>query len=255
MNVVLASDLDGTLVRHDIVDSNNVESLNKLKSLGGMFIIATGRPYNGVYPLVNKYNLEVDYNILLNGALIIDKDKNIIVHKTIPFDVVFNISKFVMDLNPKLSFETGFKTYTLDSVHCNLPYDDKEIIFDINNISNDDISLVSMYFEDLSLEKIDDICRTINDLFGEYCVAYRNTSYIDVVPCGCSKGSAIEYVCSSMNIDYDNLYTIGDSFNDVSMFDITNNSFTFYDCENELKNYVSNVVSSVSQCIDDYIIG
>ena len=254
MKKILASDLDGTLVQDDIVPSYNVNSLYNFKNTGGMFIIATGRPYNGVSPLIKKYNLEVDYNVLLNGALIIDKFENIIHHKTIPFDIIENITYHTENFKPKLSFETGFTTYTLGNSHENLPYDKKETINSIDNIKNEDISLISMYFENTPLEIIDSITSSINTLFKSNCVAYRNTNYIDIVPLGCSKGNAIDYICSNIDINYSNLYTIGDSLNDISMFNITKNSFTFHNCEDTLKNHASNIVNSVSQCIEDYII-
>lgn len=254
MKKILASDLDGTLIQNDVVPNYNVYSLHNFKNSGGMFIIATGRPYNGVSELIEKYNLEVDYNVLLNGALIIDKFDNIIHHKTIPFDIIEEITYHVGDFNPKLSFETGFKTYTLGDSHENLPYDKKETIYSIDTLNNEKISLISMYFGNTPIEIIDKITNSINTLFNSYCVAYRNTNYIDIVPIGCSKGSAIDYIFSSMNMDYSNLYTIGDSLNDISMFDITKNSFTFHNSEGKLKEYVSNLVSSVSECIEDYII-
>ena len=254
MKKILASDLDGTLVQNDVIPNYNINSLCNFKNTGGIFIIATGRPYNGVSPLIEKYNLELDYNVLLNGALIIDKSENIIQHKTIPSNIIKYIASHVENHQPKLSFETGFKTYTLGDEHENLPYNEKEIINNIGIIDNKDISLISMYFENSSIETIDKITKSINTLFSNHCVAYRNTTYIDIVPVGCSKGNAIDYILSSMNLDYSNLYTIGDSLNDISMFDITKNSFTFYSSEDVLKDYVSNLVNSVSECIEEYII-
>ena len=254
MKKILASDLDGTLLKDNTVPNYNINSLNNLKNSGGIFIIATGRPFNGVNPLIQKYSLEVDYNILLNGALIIDNSNNIILHKTIPFDIIKKISQHTENYSPKISLETGFKTYTLGELHDNLPYDEKEIINDIATIKNKEISLVSMYFENTPIKTINEVSTSINTLFGSHCVAYRNTNYIDIVPIGCSKGNAIDYICSNINANYDNLYTIGDSLNDISMFNITKNSFTFHTSEDILKNYVSNLVNSVSQCIEDYII-
>lgn len=37
-----------------------------------LFVISAGRAYNDVKPLIENYNLDVDYIILLNGALIIE---------------------------------------------------------------------------------------------------------------------------------------------------------------------------------------
>ena len=58
-----------------------------------------------------------------------------------------------------------------------------------------------------------------------------------------------------MNISMDNVYTIGDSFNDVSMFNITKNSFSFPNVEEKLKEHVNFIVDSVSECIEKHILG
>jgi len=254
MKIALASDLDGTLIENNTISKSNIDSLNKLKSYGGLFIIATGRPFNGVSSLIKKYNLDVDYKVLLNGALIMDKNEKILVHKTIPFNIVNEILSKVEESSPLVSLETGFKTFTLKDVHDGIPYDEKMMIDNLDEILCEDISLISLYFENESLDVIDSISNTINSLFSDYCVSYRNLNFIDIVPLGCSKGNGIDKICSIINLDYNNLYTIGDSFNDVSMFNITKNSFTFDYCEDKLKAYALNTVSSVSQCIDKYII-
>ena len=57
-----------------------------------------------------------------------------------------------------------------------------------------------------------------------------------------------------VKLNMDNVYTIGDSWNDDSMFQVTKNSFTFTYAEEELKKKTSHVVETVAQCIDKYIL-
>ena len=42
------------------------------------------------------------------------------------------------------------------------------------------------------------------------------------------------------NLDADCLYCVGDSFNYVSMFNITKNSYTFNEAEEKVKTYANN---------------
>ena len=42
---------------------------------------------------------------------------------------------------------------------------------------------------------------------------------------------------------------------DISMFEVVKNSFTFHHVEHELKNHASYLVSSVSECIEKFILG
>ena len=48
-------------------------------------------------------------------------------------------------------------------------------------------------------------------------------------------------------------YVIGDSFNDVSMFNITKNSFTFNRAEEEVKGYASELVDYVYEVVNKMI--
>ncbi|NLB49066.1 MAG: HAD hydrolase family protein [Erysipelotrichia bacterium] len=42
---------------------------------------------------------------------------------------------------------------------------------------------------------------------------------IELTPRGCTKGNGVEKYCQIMNIDHNNVYVVGDSGNDISMFE------------------------------------
>lgn len=250
----LATDLDGTLLNDNKVSIHNQNALKKLKENQNLLIISTGRPYNGVKPLIENYNLNVDYSILLNGALIMDSNGNVINHKFIPFSTVKKIINSLDYIYPQISIETGYTTYTLGSTADNVPYGGKKIIHSLDEIKNENLSLISLCFENIKENEIDLICSKINTEYRENCIAFRNTKYIDVVPIGCSKGNAVKFVCDKENISSENVYTIGDSFNDVSMFKIAENSFTFTHCDDKLKYQVRYIVDSVAECITTHML-
>lgn len=54
-------------------------------------------------------------------------------------------------------------------------------------------------------------------------------------------------------MEIDRLYTVGDSLNDISMFKITNNSYTFNAAEEVVKPHANNIVDYVYEVIDDII--
>ena len=94
----------------------------------------------------------------------------------------------------------------------------------------------------------------IDKKYEDKIIAYRNDIYIDIVPLGCSKGNGIKYIAKQEFIKDDYIYTIGDSWNDVTMFNITKNSFTFHHVEEELKEHASYLVDSVADCIEEHIL-
>lgn len=266
MRILLASDLDRTLIFDNKVSDEDKEAVQRFKETEGIFAVSTGRPFNGVEKVMKRLNIKADYLILNNGALIM-KDHEIVHKETIDYKVVKEIVEEVSDDNIMISVETGFATHPIDldekkvgksflsSIEQTfdniVPIDKLE---DLDEDSKENISLISVFSPKMNIEKVQDICDKINKNFGEYVIGYRNNVFIDIVPRGCSKGMAVKWVSDKENIQMDSVYTIGDSWNDDSMFEITNNSFTFYHAEEELQKRVNYVVKTVSECIDKYIL-
>lgn len=251
MKKLLASDLDGTLVLNNEITEKNEQAVKRLNKSSELFVVSTGRPLNGVEFIEEKFDIKVDYYVLLNGALILNENKKVIKHEKINKDIVSSIlKKYILD-NMLVSVETGYITYLLTE-EAELPYPNLIKVKGLDTIK-EDISLISIYCKDYSIEKIEEIKEKINRDY-KMVVAYRNSQYIDVVPKGCSKGAAVQYIARKKKIDSKNIFTIGDSWNDLTMFNITKNSFTFHDVEENLKENTSYKVYSVAECINDYIL-
>lgn len=249
----LASDLDGTLLVNGEFTKENQKAIKEMRDKGYKFAVSTGRPLNGVDYLFENTDVEVDYYILLNGAFILDKDKNIILKKDIEFQLTKDIISKCEKDGVLISVETGIITYFIKNENKSLTYPNTKLIKDIELLKDMPISLISMQFLEDKQESIDNIVNEINSNYKDV-IAYRNKNFIDIVPQNCSKGHAVKSVGENLNINLDNIYTIGDSWNDLSMFEITKNSFTLNDAEEELKKSVNNVVESVAMCINDYIM-
>ncbi len=253
MRKLLATDLDGTLLKDNKVTEENNKYVHKLQREENLLVVSTGRPYNGIGMLKEENNIIADYYILLNGALVIDSLGDIIEQKFIEKDIIENVLEDVFDDNTFISLESGYITYILTEGD-NLPYPMKKRVNSLTEIK-DDISLISIYSPMKEINEIESIKNKINKKYGESITAYRNDIYIDIVPAGCSKGSALKDLAEKEQIIEDNLYAIGDSWNDVSMFENVKKSFTFHYAEVDLKKRATYIVSSVAECIEKYILG
>lgn len=251
MKKLLASDLDGTLVFKNEITEENKNAVKRLNKEEEIFIVSTGRPFNGVEFLEEEFSIKVDYYVLLNGALILNKEKKKIKHEIIERSVVEKILYKHIEEKMKVSVETGYITYLLTDGD-QLPYPNLIKVNDLNEV-NEEISLISVYCEGYSIEEIEEIKDDINEN-NRSVIAYRNSEYIDIVPKGCSKGNGVKFVAKEKEVLEENIYTIGDSWNDVTMFDITENSFTFYGVEAGLKENANYIVKSVAECINEYIL-
>ena len=68
---------------------------------------------------------------------------------------------------------------------------------------------------------------------------------------GCSKGQGIQFIQDYFHLPKDNIYAIGDSWNDLPMLDAVKNSYTFTYADDKVKNHALHIVSSLAKCIED----
>ncbi|MDY3359376.1 MAG: HAD-IIB family hydrolase [Clostridium celatum] len=273
MRKMLASDLDGTLLFKGKVSDENKKALKKFKTNGGIFSLSTGRAYNEIESVIKEMDIRPDYFILNNGALILD-DKAKVIHKSeLDYKVTKEILAYIKKYTDMVSIQTGFKSYAIVSkltklkikirmiiknLVYGLNYKDERVyvknLDEIENVKNETFTLMAANFNKYPVEEIQKVADYINNNYGDYVECYRNTIFLDIVPKGCSKGHGVKCVSEIVDLHMDNVYTIGDSWNDDSMFQVTKNSFTFTYAEEGLQKKTTHVVETVAQCIDKYIL-
>lgn len=255
MRKLFVTDLDGTLLENHItITDENLKHIKKLKELNHCFAIATGRAYDHIEPLLEEYKMDVDYFILLNGALIIDKSGNVIRHQVIPIDTLEALVLEFQNEDWAMFFSTGFKSFKFTAEDGIVTKINNIFIENIEEIRKERISMIAMKYRKEDIKSVEEVCNKINSKFGDVIVAYRNVNFIDIVPLGCSKGSGVEYIKNKEAISEKNTFAIGDSWNDVSMFNSAENSFTFSRAEKELQAKAKYIVDTVAECIGKYII-
>jgi len=89
--------------------------------------------------------------------------------------------------------------------------------------------------------------------YSDHMEAFRNQCFIDMVPKYYSKGNAIMRILEDENNGTDNLYAVGDSLNDVSMFNITKNNYTFNETEEIVKPHSDNIIDYVYEVVEDIL--
>ncbi|XTR39173.1 HAD-IIB family hydrolase [Paraclostridium tenue] len=274
MSKLLASDIDGTLLLNRKIHHKSIENIDRFKNDGNLFILSTGRALCELDSIINEYKLDVDAYVLCNGAFILDKSLNIIEDFKIDSDIVYKISKYVLSTNNfTLSVLDGYKSYLIKSKNIlkarnlfnlnSLKKIYKMLInkssnlelLNLNHLKGNDlnINIMSIYSLNDNVEKAENLKNYLNDEFGEYITAYRNKYFVDVVFKSCSKATGIEKVCKNFNLADNNVYVIGDSWNDLSMFERYDNSYTFTYAEKTLQKKANKVIDSFHYCIDDIL--
>lgn len=253
--LLFATDLDGTLLRDNEISDKDLEAVKRLSREGHLLAVSTGRPYNGVERILDRYGLDPEYLVLANGALILDREGTVIRHEVIGLPEVREITRICQELGFAVSFDTGYRSYSYQ-------YDFPQFVLD-NIVGCGRIDSLDSLVEEVSLisaaashgvEQTEEALRIILDRFGDKVAAFRNVSYIDVVPKETSKGTGIREVMEREGIGKDAVYAIGDSLNDLSMFMEAGHAFTFHGVEEIVRAGADVSVSSVAECINEHVL-
>lgn len=202
---VLVVDYDRTLFINNSDMLNNINSINKFRENGNIFIIATGRTYNSLKKEIDKYNIEYDYLILNHGSLVIKKDKSTLFHYKIDKNILFDITNYLSKYKPK---SVMYSYYTEDT----------------NDINNPDISKITIGFQkDIETFKkvMMDVVKKYNNKLNIY---FTQNYEIELISKETNKSRAIDLLMKKANFKKENIYTIGDSYTDIDMINDYNGS-------------------------------
>lgn len=240
MNKILFSDFDGTLFFKEGFHQEDIEAIKTFQSKGNKFALCTGRPLGGVNALM-KGKIIPDYYVLCTGGLVLDKDYQVIYAQEIPFELVKEVCQ-------KYENETIIGPHCLDEKYLYFKYvpnDAPSYIkqFDsIDEFKDRKIYSFSLIESTRAKEITDEINKDYPSLH-----AFQNVNAIYVVKKGCSKGNGILEITKLIS---DETAGIGDSYNDLEMFKVVNQSFTFKTSPKDIQQQTRYTVSSVKMAID-----
>lgn len=259
----LASDLDGTLFQQDkTIKKEDIEAILKFKEKGNKFIVSTGRGIKGIKKGFRDYpEVEYDYAIACNGGVIVNNKNEIIYENKISANIAKLILKELLKIEGIL---IHFEDEEL-GLHCEVEKHkadkNKKIEFSFEKIiprdevlkKNINYSMIALMTLDKDIKKAEEIKDLLNEKFGDKIEVYRNQFFVDISAKDCSKGNGIKKLFEIFDIDIKNISVIGDSYNDLSMFEITKNSYTFTYAEKGVQVNANNIVESVADCIENII--
>lgn len=228
---ILVSDLDGTLIEDTrLLSQKNLEMMHKLKERGNLVVICTGRSLKEFEVIQNEIHFPCDYIILNNGALIVDKDYNVIFEKVIRKEVGLAILEKIRSY-PKLCsmFSDGDHTYGF--------VDGKTVDYGLGGVEIQDcfydlykeVKQFSIIAFHQSSKQIGYTKQCYDEILKDYShevEAFMNTHFVDVVPKDCSKGNGVKTLLEHLNIQGE-VWAIGDSHNDLSMLKVADYGYTF----------------------------
>ncbi len=223
---LIAIDLDGTLFD----DKKNISELNKkaikeAREKGIKIVIASGRPFNGVKPVLEELNLldgNEEYALCYNGAKIINlKTNEVIFEKLINYDVVNDLYNYSKEINVDIH---AFKENEDLITPKNNPYTEVEStinkiethVIDFNCLTKNDKFIKAMLVGEN--DKLNFIENNIPRHFYEENSMVRSSKiFLEFLNKETDKGLALTELCKVLNIDLSEVLALGDAGNDLNM--------------------------------------
>lgn len=267
---ILFTDLDDTLLNSDkIVTKDNIEAMNQMLNAGHKLVLNTGRPLLACKNVENQLDLKRKgcFISAFNGGQIYDcYTRKTLYKRTIPIEYTRHIfhetgkagiycqtysneGVLAREMTPELSHYVS-ETHTPYKIIQDLPDCLEEEPVKILAVHmSDDRSVLDSYRKALSGWAADKIS-----------TFYSDSWYLEHVPYGISKGSAVSFLCRHLNIPMSLTVAVGDEENDIAMIKTAHVGAAMSNATSQVKscsNYITKNDcnhSGVAEIIDRFIL-
>ncbi len=278
---LIASDLDGTLLDEpNQISKINLDAIEYAYQKGAKFCFATGRDLQSVNDITCLLKHK-PVLLLGNGSEVYDEDENLVFQNFFNNKYLEEVCEIMNEHDvPHMIFTTdGFYT-TTDPVEVR-----QRFIERIGKIRNQEMAHIFATNMDkpcnnlVQIEDIQEFAKTkkvlkvegfhynskpVEDVkkelekFTELSHLSTGKNNVEVTNLTATKGLALKRYCEHANIKKDEVMVMGDSHNDLSMFELFKYSFAPENSIQEIKDYAYKVVKScdehgVSQAIYEFI--
>lgn len=227
---IVFCDIDGTLRNaKGIVTERNKTAISKLESINVAFVLCSGRTRDYVKNLAKEVGASC-YLVASNGADIYDwqNDEEIFLNKIEP-KLAVKLYNYCNLPNTRILLKCGANNYKNCEFEAEVP---ARVISksEIEEIAENGIIQINVMCNDLETIKK---CIAKTNKYTELTIPNKSKSlyddnlkqsegreyYFDITNNPCSKGDAILKLTNHLKLSLQNTISIGDSGNDISMFD------------------------------------
>lgn len=228
---VLISDYDGTFYINDNDIEKNKMAVDKFRKKGNIFVIATGRSFRDLQIKVNKYHFDYDYALINHGATIIDKNNRMLYNFPIKNEII-------NDLRHDLELDNVIEHFCCSKLESNVDFNYRDIT-----------KIALVYKKNVDAYKLNDkICKNYKNV-NAYLV---KKNMIEIISSDTNKSKSIKLLVNYLNLNYSDIYTIGDGYSDISMVK-DYNGYAMKNSVDELKKIANKEYDSVADLIMEVI--
>lgn len=254
---VLACDLDGTLIKCNEIASNkrtvlakDKEEVHNFINLGHLFVVSTGRDKLSAFKFLEQEKIIINngYFITSNGAEVYNSNKERLFIKSLEIEIVKKTVDLFLEFNKEHYLECNVFDGSVNQVLLN-----SEDVINFNNSNGDNIVSVCISSRRKDIEDVKQFYLRAKDIVKEASISMNNW-FVDILPLNISKASALEFIIGEYVSEKNfQLVAIGDSWNDIPMFEIADRSYTFNNSPNDVKEAATYLVDHVYECLNDLL--
>lgn len=281
---LIVTDMDGTLLNENIEVTNRArEAILKAQNAGIDFAVATGRTVESGYSLIKEQGITCPF-IELNGARLFDENERLQFTRQMKKDDVKTLVDILNHYDVHNQFITQEGTYTNRTMedyilsfkavfkNINKSLTEEEAAayatermekFKVNMVDNYDFLhldtgiqvLKSMANAGDDLNLLREVQNTVEEELPDLIVTSASTLNIEINHVHANKGKAVAEYAESKGYSADEVITIGDNINDLTMLEWSNHSYAVangHDFAKEAANYIapSHADDAVAQIIE-----
>jgi Cof subfamily protein (haloacid dehalogenase superfamily) len=224
MYKLIAVDMDGTLLNEKKEISNRCQkAIIKLREKGKRFVLATGRPLNGVIQYLEKLNLfdENDYVVTFNGALVQStKTKKIIFNRPLSlasyrelYTVSCQLGLNIHALTDSSVLTPKYNPFTeIESSINQIPVIEGEVA----DVDPSTIIIKVMFVDEP--EKLDAAIPLLPTwVKNKYSILRSAPYFLEFLDKSVNKGAGVSAVAKQLGLDREEVICVGDAGNDLDM--------------------------------------
>ncbi|GAB2177534.1 Cof-type HAD-IIB family hydrolase [Dongia sp. agr-C8] len=217
---LIASDLDGTLLRHDgSLSPRTVAAVKAAVKAGFQMVLASGRPPRTMQPIADQLGLK-NIGVASNGAILYDFDRQAVIeNRHVPRDVLKSIILRLREREPSVCFATEHGHHVGTEPH--FPRPDTWVsgiapkIGDIDALCAEDVIKLAVHHPDHAVETLAELVRAVAG--NELSVTFSGMHFVEVAAAGVSKALGLADACKRLGVDPKNVVAFGDMPNDLAM--------------------------------------
>ena len=235
---LFVTDYDGTLFTDEVSIKENIEMLKKLQENNTKIIIATGRSYPSIMNQLSKYPIPYDYIIAADGSVIYDTLGNVLKLYEMNEEIIEPFKKYYQEINYEeiqFVYKEGYSN----------------ILTSIKGLLGINVCIMTKNYS----EELNNKLLKMKEIYKDYSFfsyIHPDYSYLCVKPKGITKATLITYLMDKYHVTKDNVYVIGDSYNDYNMIK-EYNGVAMTTSYPEILEIVNKTYPSVSDYIKDIL--